>query len=750
MTGTRADEASFRGACVFGTAAGHSIRGVGCFAEVSRELLRLLDFGTQKLERGETAWFVLPFAANGEHGKLIGQVGFANDFKGREGFVGVAVAATDTALARTGYSGSVYLVEKLYPWFSSSFDPQQGDATFTQADAVLGQLGVLDSAPAEVHHEEALRLKLPRNWQSFISIPELMGILPGYVQYAEIARRGFVLRMREQAQCDVTLPVPFLTTWRQELYGPRERQKLESERLRLTELLNQTYQGYREQEQSAASLKGELDHRNQVIGDLKQQVHEESSDRARLAYELQQKATEADTAQKALQQAIAASDQLAIDLNGTRQRLDLANRTATEVTDQLKADRAQLTKVENDLIAVRNDGVAEARRLFQAERQQLVDQIGAKEKALNRAMQGIQELNADIQTLKVAQANAENIIEGYRQHEALPPRAGGQAGTRVIDDAGGAGGRWKEPRSGGSGAKRLRSVEEMQGGSRSKLLILSLAILSMVGGVALFGTDSFKTSLPYCDPIHPAGSSACRPIKGGPVVAGGGQDRGRVSQRVKEARDEIEEEEERLKKIRERLEKQAEDQQRKLENEWKRVEDERNAIAKERQKLNAEKAKGPQVPKREARAKAQAAQPLEATPNPPTQPVTPVTPPTAPIVATIPPPKTNVAPLPDPTGYNPSHCGTNPEYAERTKLFEFCAQNWNDIKCVKPVETRFTGLIEALKLCEIATSDCAGLMGELTTANARRPKNSWFDLNSAKAADQVLACVKEAWRRRAP
>ncbi len=408
----------FKGACVFGTASGLAIRGIGCLAEPSRGLLRLLDFGTQKFEVGETAWFALPFSVGTEHGRIIGQVGFTSDFKGREGFVGVAAAVTDDSLLNTGYSGAVHLVGQLFPWFSQSFDATQGDATFAQADSILLQLQLQSSTAAEVpHHEEPLRLRLPENWQSFISTSELMGILPGYVQYTEIARRGYVMRTNQAAPHDVTLSEQFLSTWRLELYGPKERQKLEAERARLTDALNKTLEAYKEQERYSASLKSDADKQAQLVAALQEQVKAEAADRARLTKEMAVKKSEVEATAKAAHNLDKERKKLQAHIDDTTKRLDAANAANSKLLERYNANQARFQQLDGQLKETHSQILAKARAELAREKQALESEklsleatIAQQQRVLDEAAKSIRKIQSSELDLREQLADAKLTI----------------------------------------------------------------------------------------------------------------------------------------------------------------------------------------------------------------------------------------------------------------------------------------------------------------------------------------------------
>lgn len=100
--------------------------------------------------------------------------------------------------------------------------------------------------------------RLPGNWYSYISLPELFRILPGYVDYGQISSRGFIIRPQNSARHDIAIDEKFLSNWNTNVFGPKERYELEHH-------LDKTHRAYlterdraNDHQQREADLEAEL------------------------------------------------------------------------------------------------------------------------------------------------------------------------------------------------------------------------------------------------------------------------------------------------------------------------------------------------------------------------------------------------------------------------------------------------------------------------------------------------------------
>ena len=233
------------GHCVFGTWEGHTVVGTGCFADASHELVAALEFRPQKLSRDEESWFVLPAVADGVPIKIIGLVRFARDFKQRDGCVGVAVAYTDKAIAGAAFSGPIYEVGRLNAAFRHFCIGKDDEIAFAKAGEIWPRLPGAKGGKAQVGGHEPLRLRLWREWYTYISLPELCRVLPQ--QFVDVGPRGFILRDAATTEFDHEIATAFLANWAEKQFGPQEQRAFEAH-------LAKTYQAFTDEKRKTSEL----------------------------------------------------------------------------------------------------------------------------------------------------------------------------------------------------------------------------------------------------------------------------------------------------------------------------------------------------------------------------------------------------------------------------------------------------------------------------------------------------------------
>jgi hypothetical protein len=242
------------GHCVFGTWEGLTIRGTGCFSAPPPALMHVLDFGTQKkMGRNEELWFVIPASSGGVPVKIVGQVRFSRDYKQRDGFLGAAVAVSDKSLLAAGFSGSIYTVGHLYETFRHlCVAADSGAVNFANTADVLNRFQTEGANPIEIADIEPLRMRLPKDWYSFISLPELFRVIPFNPEFVASGTRGFLLRDHDAPEVDHDLSQKFLSNWAEKVFGPKERLEFEQH-------LDKTHRAYTVEKRRADDLVRRID-----------------------------------------------------------------------------------------------------------------------------------------------------------------------------------------------------------------------------------------------------------------------------------------------------------------------------------------------------------------------------------------------------------------------------------------------------------------------------------------------------------
>jgi len=261
------------GVCVFGTWEGLTFRGTGCFSQPSHATARILDLRTQRMGRNEVLWFSIPAASGGVAVRIIGRVGYTRDYKGRDGILGACLAVPDPVLLASGYSGAIYTAENLYETFVRACVSTDGSSIdFGRADDVLARFPIDKGPPLEVGELELIRMRLPRDWFSYISLPEFFRVVPTHHDFAAASIRGFVLRDHDAAEVDLDVSTRYLQSWSANIFGQKERTDFERH-------LAKTHSSFLEQKKRAddlvtdnVALAKNLEKQNQSIGQLQNQI----------------------------------------------------------------------------------------------------------------------------------------------------------------------------------------------------------------------------------------------------------------------------------------------------------------------------------------------------------------------------------------------------------------------------------------------------------------------------------------------
>ncbi len=413
------------GACFFGTTQGLKIHGVGCLTAQTGGLLRAIDFGQHSIQRGEIAWFSLPIECQGEAGWIVGRVGFASDFQKRAGNLGVALAISKAGLDSTGYAGPVNTVEKLYDWFvANCVGSEEGSIDFTKAMEVIGRIGIESGSPGKIGNEELARLGLTRNWQSYIDIAQLLEILPMQFDFGDIGSRGFILRTVDGIRVEHTITDDFLSSWRADLLGPKERQKL-------VDTLDRTFKAYRAQEEQAKAraieaegLTTRLRHVDVTVKTLegereaaRRAINEAETTSARLAKQME-------TVQQAAATAAAERARIERELKQEREARADYEEQLRQQREYVAATQVRAEKLEEMIAGAQEEGAKAARgRISQLERDSQTAQVALRDAnaKLNKLYEGSKQQNA------VLLAKEQELAKVHRQLDDLLHESAGEA-----------------------------------------------------------------------------------------------------------------------------------------------------------------------------------------------------------------------------------------------------------------------------------------------------------------------------------
>jgi hypothetical protein len=306
-----------RGFCVFGTGEGLTIEGKGCLSEPSDDLLHALDLRSHKIERDEQFWFSIPGQVGGLPGRVIGRVAYARDYKHRDGIAGAAFVITEQTVDKQGFVYSVRAIKKLHEEFlTNCIDRSSLILTFSQASSVLNSFVIprtIDSFLV-INQREPLRVRLPRDWEQYISLEQLLGLIKQHDDFKALATRGYVLRESASAQCDVEIDTAFLGTWNEAILGDRNtlvakakatderysklraeydlalrsKEELEREQQRVLKLLKAEQAHAEEISTNLESVRAKAQERDQLVKRLAGQLEQSDHEKEKLLAEIKQ------------------------------------------------------------------------------------------------------------------------------------------------------------------------------------------------------------------------------------------------------------------------------------------------------------------------------------------------------------------------------------------------------------------------------------------------------------------------------
>jgi len=200
------------------------ILGRGCLGRPSAGLVHALELGPQKVGRNEVFWFSLPLLAarDGQRltGRLLGRVGYALDYRQREGFCGVAIAVSDDTLTRIGFNWPLAEVEALHrAYLDAAIDKKSGVLDVDAGATTVNTISIVEDASLQHMQVEALRIRLPKRWDTYLSREQLFGMIRSHGDFSQAETRGYLLRESDNAPCDVELTTDFLAVWNEQTTG---------------------------------------------------------------------------------------------------------------------------------------------------------------------------------------------------------------------------------------------------------------------------------------------------------------------------------------------------------------------------------------------------------------------------------------------------------------------------------------------------------------------------------------------------